>query len=116
MFEIEFYALENGKEPARDFIKGLSPKMQAKALRGIDVLAEQGNIIREPFSKHIKNGLFELRIKFSSDITRIFYFFYKDNKIIVTNGFIKKTNGTPISEIEKGLKYKADYERSKKNE
>jgi len=34
-----------------------------------------------------------------------------DNKIILTNGFIKKTRKTPQSEIILALKYKADYER-----
>ena len=33
------------------------------------------------------------------------------NKIILTNGFIKKTNKTPKGEIEKAIKYKTDYER-----
>ncbi|MDY3060576.1 MAG: type II toxin-antitoxin system RelE/ParE family toxin [Fusobacterium sp.] len=55
--------------------------------------------------------MFELRIKFSSDITRIFYFFYVEDRAILTNGFIKKTQKTPTSEIEKALKYKADFER-----
>jgi len=42
---------------------------------------------------------------------RIFYFFIVNNKIILTNGFIKKTQKTPSSEIILAKKYKADYER-----
>lgn len=116
MFEVENYRLANGKSPVEDFIRGLEKKMQAKALTAIDILAEYGNQLREPYSKPMGDGLFELRIKFASDITRIFYFFVVDNKIILTNGFIKKTMKTPKGEIELARKYKKDYERRMLNE
>jgi len=70
--------------------------------------------LREPYSKHIGNGVFELRIKFAKDICRLFYFFYVDKRIIVTNGFVKKTQKTPRREIELALQYKTDYERRKR--
>ncbi len=90
MFEVNYYRLENGAAPWKQFIDGLNPKMQAKAMYSLALLEEFGNQLREPFSKPIGDGIFELRIKFSSDITRIFYFFVVDNKIILTNGFIKR--------------------------
>ena len=37
------------------------------------------------------------------------YFFYVDQHIILTNGFIKKTQKTPRNEIEKAKKDRADY-------
>jgi phage-related protein len=74
------------------------------------MFAEFGNALREPYSKAIGDGLFELRIKFAGDITRIFYFFIVDNKIILTNGFVKKTQKTPQNEIALAMKYKTDYE------
>ena len=88
--------------------------MRVKAVAGLTILAEYGNKLREPYSKPIGKGLFELRIRFANDITRIFYFFVVDNKIILTNGFIKKTQKTPTREIELANKYKADYERRRK--
>ena len=114
MFDIEYYELPNGIKPAKNFINSLDTKMRVKALASIDILAEYGNTLREPYSKQIRKGLFELRIKFASDITRIFYFFYVDNKIIVTNGFVKKTQKTPPSEIALAMKYKSEYEGKKK--
>lgn len=111
MFNIEFYQLPNGEKPVREFLDGLDKKMRAKAVYSLSVLEEFGNTLREPYSKPIGDGLFELRIKFASDISRIFYFFVVDNKIILTNGFIKKTMKTPKAEIELARKYKADYER-----
>ena len=110
MFDVIYYELPNGEKPVETFLDSLDLKMRVKALGSIDILAEFGNTLREPYSKAIGKGLFELRIKFAGDITRIFYFFFVGNKIILTNGFVKKTRKTPRSEITLALKYKADYE------
>ena len=99
-----FYARENGQEPAKDFILGLDIKMRAKVL-----LADNGTDLREPSSKSLGSGIFELRIKFGSDITRILYFFFIGQKAILTNGFVKKTQKTPVGEIEKAQAYRKDY-------
>lgn len=114
MFELEFYELPSGEKPVETFLDGLDKKMRAKAVHGLTVLEEFGNNLREPYSKPVGDGLFELRIKFASDISRIFYFFVVNNKIILTNGFIKKTMKTPKSELDLAKKYKADYERRHK--
>ncbi|MBQ9982237.1 MAG: type II toxin-antitoxin system RelE/ParE family toxin [Oscillospiraceae bacterium] len=55
------------------------------------------------------DGIFELRAKIGSDISRVLYFFVIGRKIILTNGFIKKTQKTPKEEIEKAKRYRADY-------
>ena len=110
MFDIDFYRLSNGKAPVEMFLDGLNIKMRNKAMDSLLILKEFGNTLREPHSKYIGDGIFELRIKFSNDISRIFYFFFADNKIILTNGFIKKTRKTPKAEIELAKKYKMDYE------
>ena len=112
MFDIDYYQLPNGDKPVEIFMSGLDKKMGAKAMQSIAILKEYGNTLREPYSKAVGDGLFELRIKFASDITRIFYFFVVNNKIVVTNGFLKKTMRTPKSELDLARKYKADYERS----
>ena len=114
MFNIDYYELPSGEKPVKIFIDNLDKKMRVKALGCIDILAEFGNTLREPYSKAIGRGLFELRIKFAGDITRIFYFFVVDNKIILTNGFVKKTQRTPPKEIALARQYKADYEGRQK--
>lgn len=111
MYTIEFYATEGGKKPAKDFIFTLDAKMQAKMLRNLDLLETNGPALRRPYSEALEDGIFELRAKESSNITRIFYFFYFGKKAILTNGFVKKTQKTPKRELELAKKYKADYER-----
>jgi len=110
-WSIDYYKTESGKIPAYDFINSLPLSMRAKAFKELEMLEELGTSITMPYSRHIKDGVFELRIQFASDISRVFYFFYAGNNIILTNGFIKKTQKTPPAEIEKAIKYKADYER-----
>ena len=115
MFEIVFYKKEDDTKPVAEFIKGLEPKMKRKALQEIQLLKEFGTDLREPYSKSLKDGLFELRVQQSNNISRIFYFFFDGQKIVMTNGFIKKTQKTPQAEPDKALKYKSDYERRMNN-
>ena len=83
--------------------------MQAKIFKNLELLEIRGNELREPFSKHIEDGIFEIRNKVGNDITGIFYFFVIEQKIILTNGFIKKTQKTPKAEIALAKKYRNDY-------
>ena len=109
MFDVEYYEKEDGTFPAEEFLLSLEPKMQAKMFREIELLEEYGNQLREPHSKMLDDGIFEIRAKVSSDITRILYLFVVNKKIILTNGFVKKTQKTPPSEIELAKKYRKDY-------
>lgn len=108
-FLVEFYEQENGERPVEDFLNSLDIKMRSKLLMVLKVLQEKGNQLREPYSKHLEDGIFEVRGKIGSDISRVLYFFYHGGKIILTNGFIKKTQKTPRSEITKAKEYRADY-------
>ena len=115
-FEVQFYEKENGERPVKEFLLSLDKKMQAKLSGLLDVLEEKGNELREPYSKHLEDGIFELRGKVGNDISRVLYFFYYEGKIIVTNGFIKKTQKTPRKQIKIAKERRKDYmERVKKN-
>ncbi len=110
---MDFYEKENGEQPAKEFMLSLDKKLRAKLADTIMILQDNGYELREPYSKHISEGIFELRAKQGSDITRVMYFFYVDRHIILTNGFIKKTQKTPQSEIEKAKRYRSDYLKRK---
>lgn len=88
---MDFYEKENGEQPAKEFMLSLDKKLRAKLADTIMILQDNGYELREPYSKHISEGIFELRAKQGSDITRVMYFFYVDRHIILTNGFIKKS-------------------------
>lgn len=110
MFTIIFYQKSNGKMPVEEFLNSLDVRMRKKALMEIGLLKEFGNALRRPFSEPIGRGIFELRIQSANDISRILYFFCLGEQIVLTNGFIKKTNKTPVKEIALALEYKKDYE------
>ena len=108
-FDVQYYDLPDGTMPAREFLSGLDKKMRAKLFRAITLLQADGNELREPDSKHLSEGIFELRAKVGPDISRVLYFFVVGRRVILTHGFIKKTNKTPPAEIDRANKYRAEY-------
>lgn len=89
-FEVIFYETEDNDCPVENFLNSLNIKMKTKLVAMMTLLEEKGTLLREPYSKPLNDGIFELRCKFGTDITRVLYFFYHDGKIIMTNGFVKK--------------------------
>ncbi len=79
-------------------------------------LIEDLQKIPESYLKHIENtdGLYEIRIQQGSKIFRIFCFFDQGQLVVLANGFQKKSQKTPKSEIDKALKIKKEYESEKK--
>lgn len=116
-FSVEFYKNEKGEKPAKEFILSQNAKMKAKLFGVVDLLEEYGNQLKMPYSKPIGDGIFEIRAKIGSDISRILYFFYYEGRIIMTNGFTKKTQKTPPEQIEKAKRYRQMFlERENRNE
>lgn len=114
-FEVEYYDKPDGSLPAEEFILSQENKMKAKIFHTLELLEYHGNELREPYSKHLEDGIFELRVKQGSDIARVMYFFVIGRKIILTNGFIKKTEKTPASELALAKKYRNEYLDRKEN-
>lgn len=108
-FEIIFYETANGNSPAYDFIKSQETKMRAKILKTLELLQERGYSLRMPYSEALGDGIFQVRAQVGNNITRVLYFFFVGQKIILTNGFVKKTQETPSAEIELAKKYRADF-------
>ncbi|MCB9311004.1 MAG: type II toxin-antitoxin system RelE/ParE family toxin [Lewinellaceae bacterium] len=103
--EVIFYG-----EHFRNFYQGLDKKTKLKVDWTINLL-ETVEYVPEKYFKHLSEteGLYEIRVEFGSNIYRIFSFFDAGRLIIAINGFQKKTNQTPKSEIQKALKIKKQY-------
>ncbi|MGG7444647.1 type II toxin-antitoxin system RelE/ParE family toxin [Kosakonia oryzendophytica] len=76
----------------------LSPVFRAKLIRLIDKLQANATTLREPDSRHLCNGLFEIRTM-GIDIARGLYAYQKGKRIYLLRVFIKKTQKTPSGEI-----------------
>ena len=106
-----FYEKEDGTIPFVDFMATLDSGMRAKVTRALKLLQARGYTLRTPHSKELTDGIMELRITFSGNISRVLYFFIVGNTAVVTNGFIKKSQKTPSEEMQRAKRYRADYQR-----
>jgi len=117
---VELYEKSDGETPVLEFTLGLNPKEQAKIYREIDLLEKFRNELHYPHIDSIKgkkyNGLLELRVEFSSNIFRIFFFLHKGNKAILLHGIVKKKQKTPKGELDTAMDRMNDYLRRIKDE
>ncbi|MEI7424978.1 MAG: type II toxin-antitoxin system RelE/ParE family toxin [Candidatus Staskawiczbacteria bacterium] len=103
-YKVRFYEDSTGKSSVLEYIDNLSEKEKAKVVKYIDFLKISGGVLDEPYSKHIKGKIRELRVDFGKNKHRIFYFTFIEKNIIILHAFLKKTAKTPSKEIEKAEK------------
>ena len=96
------FAEVKGKVPMIEFLEGLAVKERAKVFASIEKLVElksSGIAPKENLSKHLEDGIFELRVSFENRISRSLYFYEAERQLIFTHGFVKKTQTTRKDEI-----------------
>lgn len=98
-----------------DFYQDQSDEVQRKIEWTLNLLRTIDCVPKKYF-EHMTgtDGLFEVRVELGGNIFRIFAFFDKGNLVVLGNGFQKKSQKTPKTEIEKALKIKAEYEHERK--
>jgi phage-related protein len=107
IFSIEFYVGEDGSAPAEDWLESQSPKMQQKFAALFVMLGDVGKIFNEQKFKHL-SGTSQL-FEFKADQGRVLCFFFIGKRVILTHGFLKKSDKTPKGEIERAENIKADF-------
>lgn len=112
MYEVEFYEDEKERCPTAGLLNGLSIKIRAKVAKWIDLLKKEGPNLPRPYADIVRGKIRELRVSFGSNAYRFLYFFF-GNKIIITHGFLKKTDEIPEEEIEKAERYMEDFLQTK---
>ncbi len=99
---------------AEYFISQFNPKTIKKILYNID-LAEQTNDVR--LFKKLRQDIWEFRIKYGGLQIRLLAFWDKSEQkntlVLATHGFIKKTDKTPLNEIERAEKLRIQYFENK---
>ncbi len=107
------YFTDGDYSPVVSYIMTLSAKEKAKILREIDLLEKFGTQLGMPHSRKITgtDELWELRIKFSNNNHRVFYFQSINNVFVLLHAFHKKTQKTPKKEINLALKRINQYKQ-----
>lgn len=96
------------------FMESLNDDVQLKIKYGLLLLKTQERLPLK-FVKHIRDGLYELRMEYGGNIFRVFFIFDEGRIVVLFNGFQKKTQKTPPSEITKALKIKEEYYADKQS-
>ena len=114
MYTVEFYETQDGECQIWDFLEGLRIKaatnkdariQHKQASLYIELLQQNGTHLNENITKHLEDGMWELR----PGNNRVFYFFFQDNIFVLLHQFRKKSQKTPKREIEKAKRERDDY-------
>ena len=112
MHPIYFYRNKDGKEPVLEYLRQLSMKsgkdsrIKANKIQDyIEALSKMGTHLGLPYVKHIEDDLWELRPLRD----RIFFVTWHEGSFVLLHHFMKKTQKTPFSEIQRAKDYRTDY-------
>ena len=93
-----------------DFFDKQSEKLKDK-IDYVLFLITVADRIPKKFFQHLEgtNGLYEIRVEYQGNIFRIFCCFDEGNLVVLFNGFQKKSEKTPKSELDKAVKIMKEY-------
>ena len=97
------------------FMQTLPLNVQEKIQYALLLLKTQERLSVK-FVKHLRDGIFELRVEYAGNIYRVFFIFDEGNIVVLFNGFQKKTQKTPDKEIEKAIRIKEEYYEDKQSQ
>lgn len=112
---IRFYQAEDGNTPVKKFLDSLPGKAAQKVV-WVLMLAEELDILPTTYFKKLvgSDDIWECRTQFGSNEYRILCFHAGASVLVLTHGFVKKTQKTPTKEIKRAETYKWDYLRRHK--
>ena len=94
-----FYCSKTGREPVREWLKSLNP-LEKRTIGHDIATVEYGWPIGMPVCRSLGNGIWEIRSSLPTrKIARVLFSFL-DGNIVLLDGFIKKTQKTPLTEIK----------------
>ena len=99
------WRVEALNETVAQEIEALPLDMQARFVRLAERIAQVGlERLGQPEVKHLKDKLWEVRLKGRDGIARALYVTVVGQRVVVVRVFIKKTQKTPTAEIELALR------------
>jgi phage-related protein len=112
MREILFYRTAAGRSPVEEFLDSLSGKQAQKIVWVLRLIEELKVVPRQYFKKLSgTEQIWEVRVSFGGDSFRLLGFFDGSALVVLTNGFAKKSQAVPASEIALAEERKKDHLR-----
>lgn len=111
MHKVLFYETASGNKVVKDWLKNFNK--EDRSILGEDLLTVQlGFPLGLPLCRSLGGSLWEVRSSLTSRVEArmIFYFDSAEQALVVLNGFIKKSQKTPKSEIELALRRKREFD------
>ena len=94
---VVFFRLGSGREPVREWLKGLNP--ENRKVIGVDIKTLQlGWPAGMPLARKISGDLWELRSRLRTGIARVFFTVHRSN-LVLLHGFLKKSRKAPYKEL-----------------
>src|SRR5688572_6685417 len=110
MRRIVFYSTRSGRDPVAEFLRALVPKQRGKIAWVLDILRTTEHVSAKYLKKLAgTDGLWEIRVTYRGDAFRLLSFFEGRNVVVVLTAFAKKSEETPLLEIELAQQRRRDY-------
>ena len=106
--EVIIFAEEDGSSPLIEWLDQMPQKVQDKCIVKVERLAKLGHELRRPEADYLKDGIYELRIRYRSINYRILYCFH-GSQAMLSHGLVKESE-VPPREIEAAIRRKKLFE------
>ena len=108
LYRVEFYTTTQGGSPADELLDEIDKKHRAKILKWLEYLEKEGPNLPRPYADVVEGKIRELRVGIAHHEYRLLYFFHH-RALVVTHGFLKKTDKVPANEIERAKRCMSDW-------
>lgn len=112
---IRFYKTPSGRCPVEEYLDTLSDRHAQKVVWVFRIVEKLDIVPQQYFKKLVgTNDLWEVRVQIGGNSYRFLGFFDGSNLLILTSGFVKKQQKTPVREIELAFQRRSDYLQRRK--
>jgi phage-related protein len=95
--QVVYYQEDDETVPMKAWMEALrsQPKHRVKCIEWIGLLRDYGHDLRRPTADYLRDGIYELRVRFQKIQYRMIYFFYGRERAVITHGITKQTDKVP---------------------
>jgi len=98
------WTVETLSETVDAELAALPADMRARLTRIAELIEAVGlPSVKEPYVRHIRGPIWEIRLKGKAGIARALYITAREQRVVILRAFVKKTEKTPAGEIELAL-------------